>query len=71
VESRLTPEQAFSHPFVARAVQELKGMRATNGQQNDATANNHRPTGHVQPTPKKEGSNNSMSETTLPQIVKQ
>jgi len=23
----LTPEQAFSHPFIAKAVQELKGIR--------------------------------------------
>jgi len=27
VENRLTPEQAFSHPFIAKAVQELKGIR--------------------------------------------
>jgi serine/threonine protein kinase len=27
VDMRLTPEQAFSHPFITKAVYELKGMR--------------------------------------------
>ena len=27
MENRLTPEQAFSHPFICKAVNDLKGIR--------------------------------------------
>ena len=51
----MTPEQAFSHAFIAKAVHELKGMR---GQSETQKMGNKQ----------KEGNANSMSETMLPQI---
>jgi len=42
-DSRMTPEMAFSHPFISKAVNELKCLRtgsqgATNGQAQGAAA---------------------------------
>jgi len=58
VESRLTPEQAFSHAFIAKAVQELKGLRGQSQAQK----------GSQQPQTVRQRDNNAISDSILPQI---
>jgi hypothetical protein len=74
VENRLTPEQAFSHPFIAKAVQELKGIRGQSETNKIGTGSSSQ---QQQSHPGQVGAHNaqtlaaaqtSNSETLLPQI---
>ena len=39
MDARLNPEQAFSHPFITKAVYELKGMRVQSEASNQKSSN--------------------------------